>query len=144
MTSIGGSSFSGCTSLETFTMPDSVTSLGYQAFYGCSALSSVTIGGGITSISSYTFSGCTSLETIVIPTSVTQIRSSAFIGCSSLETVYYCGDSSAWSDIDKGTDVDGSLTSAKKYYYSEIEPDGEGFWHLDEDGEPTVWETQAD
>ena len=64
MTSIGGYAFLGCTSLESITIPDSVTSIGGGSFARCTSLTSVTIPDGAASIGSYAFSGCTSLTSV--------------------------------------------------------------------------------
>ena len=74
----------GITSIE---IPGSVTSIGASTFYGCSNLTSVTLGTGLTNIDSYAFSGCNSLTSIEIPNSVTSIGESAFSGCSNLASV---------------------------------------------------------
>jgi mannan endo-1,4-beta-mannosidase len=58
------SAFSNCTSLESITLPDSVTS-----------------------IKSDTFSYCTSLKSITIPDSVTRINARAFYQSSKLKSV---------------------------------------------------------
>ena len=42
MTSIGGAAFNNCSSLETVTIPNSVTSIGEWAFRGCDNLKKVT------------------------------------------------------------------------------------------------------
>ncbi len=42
-TTIGGGSFTNCTSLQSITIPSSVTAIGGGAFYNCSNLISVTI-----------------------------------------------------------------------------------------------------
>ena len=87
VTTIGRSSFSGCTGLTSITIPDNVTTIGRSSFSGCTGLTSVTIPDGVTSIGEYTFSGCTGLTSVTIPDSVTTIGGSAFSGCKGLTSV---------------------------------------------------------
>ena len=81
------SAFSGCKSLTSVTIPDSVTSIEDSAFDGCSSLTSVTIPNSVTSIGEYAFRDCKSLGSVTIPNSVTSIGDSAFSYCSSLTSV---------------------------------------------------------
>ena len=79
--------FSGCTSLTSVIIPDSVTSIGYYAFWDCTSLTSVTIGNGITEIGGGTFLGCASLTNVKIGNGVTSIGYYAFYGCASLKGI---------------------------------------------------------
>ena len=115
VTSIGGSTFYGCSGLTSVTIPNSVTSIGTYAFSGCSDLSKVTLnstivsrsynhsstienifgsqvkeyilGDDVASIGNYAFDGCSGLMSVIIPNSVTSIGSYAFSGCSGLTSV---------------------------------------------------------
>lgn len=84
---IGNSAFSGCGSLTSIDIPDSVTSIGHSAFFGCGSLTSIELPYGVTSIASYAFYNCESLTSIEIPDSVTSIGVYAFSGCSSLTSI---------------------------------------------------------
>ena len=87
VTSIGYSTFSECTSLSRIKIPESVTSIGGYAFSECSELSQIVFTEGLKSIGDYAFSLCSSLRHVVIPEGVESIGNDTFSLCSSLHTV---------------------------------------------------------
>ena len=87
VTSIGSSTFSGCSGLTSVTIHNNVTYIGGGAFSGCSGLTSVTIPNSVTSINNGVFYNCNGLTSVTIPNSVTSIGSLAFCGCSGLASV---------------------------------------------------------
>ncbi|MBQ2122425.1 MAG: leucine-rich repeat domain-containing protein, partial [Bacteroidaceae bacterium] len=59
----------------------------YWAFSGCSSLTSVEIPNSVISIRNYAFWGCSSLTSVEIPNSVRSIGYSAFSNCNELESI---------------------------------------------------------
>lgn len=102
VTQILGSSFEGCSKIESVEIPDSVTDIGMLAFGGCPNLKSVKLGrnsmlttyrgafyncksltsvdlGGLKTMGPDTFYSCAALESITFPSTLTKIESSAFV-----------------------------------------------------------------
>ena len=71
LNTIDDSAFSGCISITSFTIPNSVVSVGSWSFAECSSLTSVIIGKNVTSVNKDTFRGCTSLASIKVESSNT-------------------------------------------------------------------------
>ena len=84
---IGNDAFSGCQSLTSITILNSVTSIGEFAFFACKDLTSIIIPNSVTSIGEFAFCDCNSLTSINIPNSVTSIGYCAFYGCKSLISI---------------------------------------------------------
>ena len=87
VTSIGDDAFNSCFSLQSITIPNSVTKIGDGAFYLCFSLQSITIPNSVTSIGDHAFYLCDSLQSVTIPNSVTKIGDEAFSWCESLQSV---------------------------------------------------------
>ena len=93
VTAIADNAFKGCTSVETFVIPETVDSLGTGVFENCTSLVGAQLPSNITSIPANTYKGCTSLETMLIPETITAIDPTAFGGCKNL--VISCKEGSA-------------------------------------------------
>lgn len=87
ITSIGESSFYGCTQLTEIKLSDNIVTIGKQAFYNCKVLVGIKIPNGIDIIDDKVFYDCQSLESIIIPESVKSIGASAFYRCKALRTL---------------------------------------------------------
>ena len=87
VSSIGSGAFDTVASLQSVTIPDSVTNIKNWAFIRCSSLSVVELPTTLSSIGQSAFESCTSLQSIVIPKSVTNIGEGIFIYCPSLSSI---------------------------------------------------------
>ncbi|MBQ6477940.1 MAG: leucine-rich repeat protein [Erysipelotrichaceae bacterium] len=82
-----GNCFSGCRSIKTVIIPDSVDSICESAFENCTSLESVQLPSFLATISYRAFKNCSSLKTISIPYGVKELKPEIFLGCSSLDSV---------------------------------------------------------
>lgn len=98
---IGDDVFSGCISLTSITIPESVTRIGDRAFSYCRSLTSITIPNRVTSIGKRAFDNCDNLTNIIVPDSVTSIGIYAFNACSSITNITFKGTSTQWNKIRK-------------------------------------------
>ena len=78
---VGCEAFSGCSSLKTATLGDSIGSLGHKAFYQCSSLQEIAIPDSVKSVDSYCFSGCSAMKSAVIGNGLTDIKEYTFADC---------------------------------------------------------------
>ena len=87
VTSIGQCAFEKCVTLTDINIPDGIDYL-YSTFSGCTSLESITLPKGLGSKDTYfAFSGCTNLKNVTIPVEVTTIGTGMFKGCTSLENI---------------------------------------------------------
>ena len=81
------SSFYGCSSLTTISLPESCTSIPQSAFQGCSSLTSIKVSSKMNALGGRAFQSCSSLVRVELPETVTSIPQDGFHGCSSLEYI---------------------------------------------------------
>lgn len=86
-TKIVNYSFSGCTSLTSVDILDSVKEIGREAFHSCKSLTEIIIPESVTNIGFYAFSSCIGLTEILIPDKVRFIGNGCFYNCSGLTSV---------------------------------------------------------
>ncbi len=87
LTNIGHYAFWDCKKLKSVHLPDNLQKLGRNAFDGCTALTEINIPATLETINVQTFIHCTALESVTIPETVNRIEELAFAGCTSLKTV---------------------------------------------------------
>ena len=90
--SIGASCFINDTSLESFTMSDSVRIVGDQAFSGCRSLYDLTISSGIEHLGMSVFEGCRSLTEVRLGENLRSVGDYAFRDCLFLAKAYFEGE----------------------------------------------------
>lgn len=87
VTKIYACAFQDCINLQKVEMTDNVTEIGSCAFCRCSHLKDITLSDSIKTISSQAFMMCTSINNIVVPNSVESIEFEAFYGCKTLVSI---------------------------------------------------------
>ena len=130
---VGSFAFQNCSSIKTIQLP-SVFEIKNSVFSGCTSLEEFTIGDSVTTIESSVFNGCANLKRInsetdgefIIPETVTSIGASAFNGCLRLNsiTLPFVGGSANGKDekslfgyiFGEGTYTGG--TTIRQYYNS--------------------------
>lgn len=80
--------FSGCASIDSLVLPDSVSELGTYAFTNCVGLKEIKIGKGLSKLSRGVFRGCSRIHELVVPENILLIEEGAFCKCTNLERVY--------------------------------------------------------
>lgn len=87
VTGMTAGAFSGCSNVQTISLPAGFTEICEDAFRQCETLVSISIPVSVSVIGPAAFADCTSLTSITIPANVKSIGTSAFAGCTSLESL---------------------------------------------------------
>ena len=98
LTFINDYTFEHCYALESIDIPAGVTGIGDQAFDGCTGLTNIIIPEGVESIGGYAFTDCNNLVAVTLPSTLEFIGDGAFYPCDNLLGVtMYPGD---YNEID--------------------------------------------
>ena len=95
--SIGNGAFAGCSSLESITIPNSITYIGISAFISCSNLLNITIPDSVLRIND-AFINCSSLSEIYIGSKLTDIG--IILNCKNLTNINVSNDNAKYKTID--------------------------------------------
>lgn len=87
ITNISNYTFSGCYSLESVTMPNSIMTIGTSAFQNCHAIRGIVIPKATTALYGNVFYSCCCLERVIIPNGTTRFDGSTFRFCESLKKI---------------------------------------------------------
>lgn len=87
-TNIEMAAFTGCSSLESATLPSNLISIQNNAFGNCTALKEVSFPNSVETIK-IAYKGCTALEKVTFRKNVKEISNSAFSGCTALKKVTF-------------------------------------------------------
>lgn len=77
------------TTIESVSIPSTVSFIGFHAFMNCRKLQSVTFSEGLTETDVLAFANCENLTTVSLPSSLKTIGYGTFSGCKKLKTVYF-------------------------------------------------------
>ncbi len=85
---IGECAFSGCTKLETITLPESIQLIGEYAFFRCNKLLDVKIPSGVRTIQDNAFRNCEYLRYIYLPDTLESLGNNAFAYCPRIAEIH--------------------------------------------------------
>ncbi len=95
---IGFYAFEAKFSVETITLPETVTIIDEYAFMDCSSLRSINTPESVTAIERGAFVACTSLESLNIPANTEYIRQEVFTACEGLASLTLNNPDLAYED----------------------------------------------
>lgn len=84
---LGNRAFYYCSSLETVTLPNSITNLGTYCFAYCESIKNIVFPNNMRNVSQGCFYNCTALKKAIFSDSITEIKTQAFYYCYALEDI---------------------------------------------------------
>eukprot|EP00980_Cylindrotheca_fusiformis_P004547 scaffold965_cov93-Cylindrotheca_fusiformis.AAC.11 len=87
VTVFGDCAFSRCTKLTFSDLPPRLETIGSSCFEGCCSIENLRIPSTVSSIQKYAFRGCSRLKSIELPPALKEIKARTFMGCDSLEYI---------------------------------------------------------
>ena len=100
---INASTFADCTLLNTVTInATNLQTIADNAFYNCNSIQSITLPNSLTTIADNAFYNCNSIQSITLPNSLTTIDINAFAYCTSLQNITIDKNNSLLENINSG------------------------------------------
>lgn len=138
ITSIGNSSFLGCSDLEKVVFSRELTIISMMAFNDCEKLDNVDIPDKVTEIGDGSFYNCNELTTISLPASLENIGFNSFLH-TSLENTYYEGSKEMWNRVSIDSGNEELLATVRIFSESEPMDDNTSYWYYNDDGLRVLW-----
>ena len=102
VTALSNDCFSGCPTITTVILPDSLTHIGDRAFAECTSLRGIYIPSTVETIGKEAFRGCTGLEAICMHGSIHAIGRHAFDQCTHMKYIIFRGTYAQWTHLYDG------------------------------------------
>ncbi len=134
----------GALKINTLVVAGAITHM--TMIFDHSSFNTVIIGDSVEYIGFQTFEGC-SIKKLILGSGIKEIGKQSF-NRASVGEVYYRGTPEDWSNISFYADAwsdPSPLKNAKRYYYSEVDPNtyienySGNYWHYDQYGEIAIW-----
>jgi hypothetical protein len=110
---IGRYAFYECSTVQTISIPNTVTHIREYAFAKCISLTEIKIPTSVVSLGNRVLANCSSLTKVYIPASVTEVGGFLFIGCNTSALTIYCeasGKPSSWNSYYASNNTNSSGT----------------------------------
>ena len=99
VTALAEGCFSGCDTLTTIILPDTIVTVGPEAFSGCRELRGLFLPDGTKTVGRDAFAGCLALEALYVPASVQSMAQECLSDCPGLLYIFYDGTFGEWNAL---------------------------------------------